>query len=181
DDNKTEEELEHFLQQQTAQTSQNSKQETNQNNNKGILDNIASSMSDSTDKLVSQLDKSTKPIQDTVVGVGQLFSKVKDKVSGSDDVQEESETLSSGNKNNNNSNDDDEWEGGDTASSDKNFKKLSEEQLKRNGIDPHDFKPQYVFDNPSHYDIYRNTKTGEVLIIRKKGVGETIRTGVFIK
>jgi hypothetical protein len=113
DDNKTEEELEQqikqYSQQQTTQTNQNLNQQTKQNNNKGILDNIASSVSDSADELKTIIDKKTEPLQNTVIGVGQLFSKVKDKVSGSDNVQEQSETISSSdNKNNNNSNDDEE-------------------------------------------------------------------------
>jgi hypothetical protein len=103
DDNKTEEELEQqikqYSQQENTKTNQLSNQQTTQTTqNKSILDNIASSVSDSADELKTIIVKKTEPVQDVVVGVGQLFSKVKDKVSGSDDVQEQSE-ITSGSKN----------------------------------------------------------------------------------
>jgi molybdenum-dependent DNA-binding transcriptional regulator ModE len=105
DDNKTEEELE----QQIKQYSQQQTTKTNQQNtqNKSILDNIASSVSDSADELKTIIIKKTEPVQDVVVGVGQLFSKVKDKVSGSDKesevTEEQSEVLWNKNKDNNGS------------------------------------------------------------------------------
>jgi predicted phage tail protein len=190
DDNKTEEELEQqikqYSQQETIQINQNSNQQTTQN--KGILDNFASSMSDSTDKLVSQLDKSTKPLQDTAIGVGQLFSKVKDKVSGSDKesevIEEQSEVLSSGNKNkdNNGSGEDGEEASvkfADQSKLNEHFAKHSSDFGSKNALDYQTKASKFLTQSKStevlekvraNGDIVRfNPTTNEFGIISKNG------------
>ncbi|HAF2130397.1 TPA: hypothetical protein G9F27_004686 [Salmonella enterica] len=54
--------------------------------------------------------------------------------------------------------------------------------LKRNGIDAHKLKEEFLGDGKnSNYDIYINKDSGELWIFRKGGKGDGIATGEFIK
>jgi len=62
----------------------------------------------------------------------------------------------------------------------RNFKKLSKNYLKQKGFNPHSLKKEFVNDI-AKFDIYRDTKTGELILLRKlKGKSIPIRTGEFI-
>jgi guanyl-specific ribonuclease Sa len=108
-DNQTEEQIQQSLQQQNTKANQQIEQ-TKSNN---PLDNLASSLSDSADRLKTNLgksiDKNTKPLQNTVNSFENLFAKVKDSVSSDDN--EASKTTdkeqSAGKQDKNNKNDDD--------------------------------------------------------------------------
>lgn len=65
----------------------------------------------------------------------------------------------------------------------KNVKVINSKVLKKHGIDAHALKRDIVGKKAkiAEYDLYKHTKTGEVLIFKKGGVGEPIPTGQFIK
>ncbi len=65
----------------------------------------------------------------------------------------------------------------------KNFNKISDNLLKKSGIDAHQLKKDFLGENAkiSRYDLYKNTKTGEILILQKGGKGNPIQTGEFLK
>lgn len=65
----------------------------------------------------------------------------------------------------------------------KNFNKISDNLLKRSGIDAHQLKRDFLGNKVkiSQYDLYKDTKTGEILILQKGGKGTAIQTGEFIK
>jgi ribonuclease T1 len=90
---------------QNTQTNQIS--QTKQQNSNNILDNLASLTSNNIDKLKSNLDKNTKPLQNTADNIGRVFAKVKDSISDNDKSEEQSSEVvsaTSNGKNNNNSN-----------------------------------------------------------------------------
>ena len=63
-----------------------------------------------------------------------------------------------------------------------NFKLIKDNYLKKNGIDAHELKSDFVGNkNISKYDLYQDTNTGEIYIFQKGGKGEGIATGEFIK
>ncbi|MGS4345507.1 polymorphic toxin type 33 domain-containing protein [Myroides odoratus] len=72
---------------------------------------------------------------------------------------------------------------GKSFTSDKSFNLLTDKFLKKAGINAHELKYEYLGKNAkiARYDLYRHTKTGEVLIIAKGGKGMPINTGIFIK
>lgn len=55
--------------------------------------------------------------------------------------------------------------------------------MKKSGIDAHQFKKEWLGDNANiaRYDLYKDTKSGEILMLQKGGKGTPIRTGEFIK
>jgi len=54
--------------------------------------------------------------------------------------------------------------------------------LKKNGFDPHKIKEEFFGrGSNSKYDIYIDKKSGELMLFRKGGLGDGIRTGYFIK
>lgn len=61
----------------------------------------------------------------------------------------------------------------------KDYKKLSESELKRHGIDPHKLKRDYVGPNGAKYNIYVDKKTGQILLIDKDG--NVIETSEYIE
>ena len=62
-----------------------------------------------------------------------------------------------------------------------NSKKINESYLKRNGLDAHQLKQEFVGkNNISRFDLYKDSMTGEVLILRKGGTGTPIHTGKYI-
>lgn len=65
----------------------------------------------------------------------------------------------------------------------KSFHKLSDDYLKKIGVDAHELKKDFIGKNASisKYDIYKNTETGELLILLKGGKGSPIPTGQFVK
>ncbi|MGE0931758.1 DUF6443 domain-containing protein [Peijinzhouia sedimentorum] len=65
----------------------------------------------------------------------------------------------------------------------KNFNKISDDLLKKSGIDAHQLKRDFLGTKAkvSRYDLYKDTKTGEILILQKGGKGTPIQTGEFIK
>lgn len=65
----------------------------------------------------------------------------------------------------------------------KNFSKISDDLLKKSGIDAHQLKKDFLGNKAkiSQYDLYKDTKTGEILILQKGGKGAPIQTGEFIK
>lgn len=65
----------------------------------------------------------------------------------------------------------------------KNFKKISDKQLKDSGIDAHQLKKDFLGDKAkiAHYDLYKDNKTGEILILQKGGKGTPINTGEIIQ
>jgi hypothetical protein len=73
--------------------------------------------------------------------------------------------------------------GSSGSGSDKNFKKISDNQLKDAEIDAHQLKKDHLGKDAkiSHYDLYKDNKTGEILIMEKGGKGNTINTGEYIK
>ncbi|WP_418268667.1 polymorphic toxin type 33 domain-containing protein [Kosakonia radicincitans] len=63
-----------------------------------------------------------------------------------------------------------------------NIKMADDKYLKRNGIDAHKLKEEFLGDGKnSNYDIYINKDSGELWIFRKGGKGDGIATGEFIK
>jgi hypothetical protein len=63
--------------------------------------------------------------------------------------------------------------------------KYLERELKKDGTNPHQFKAEYLKDNRisepvSHFNVYRNSKTGELIIMHNKGLLPPIQTGFFI-
>jgi hypothetical protein len=65
----------------------------------------------------------------------------------------------------------------------KNFNKISDNLLKKSGIDAHQLKRDFLGNKAqiSRYDLYKDTKTGEILILEKGGKGNPIQTGEFLK
>jgi RHS repeat-associated protein len=65
----------------------------------------------------------------------------------------------------------------------KNFNKISDNLLKKSGIDAHQLKRDFLGKNAqiSKYDLYKDTKTSEILILQKGGKGNPIQTGEFLK
>jgi RHS repeat-associated protein len=65
----------------------------------------------------------------------------------------------------------------------KNFSKISDKLLKKSGVDAHALKREWLGDKApiAQYDLYKASGTGEILILKKGGVGEPIHTGEFIK
>ncbi|WP_051515133.1 RHS repeat-associated core domain-containing protein, partial [Fervidicella metallireducens] len=62
------------------------------------------------------------------------------------------------------------------------IKMVKDNYLKKNGIDAHKLKAEVVGkNNVSKYDIYVDKDTGQLWVYRKKGIGEGIRTGEYIK
>ena len=63
------------------------------------------------------------------------------------------------------------------------FKKISGKFLKESGVDAHQLKRDFLGDKAkiSHYDLYKETRTGEILILEKGGKGTPIQTGQFIE
>lgn len=66
---------------------------------------------------------------------------------------------------------------------DRNFNKLTDSYLKKSGIDAHELKKDFLGKNAkiAHYDLYKHTNTGEILILQKGGKDIPIYTGTFIK
>jgi len=64
----------------------------------------------------------------------------------------------------------------------KSFNKISDNHLKKSGIDAHQLKRDFLGNKAkiSQYDLYKETKTGEILILQKGGKGTPIQTGEFI-
>ncbi len=64
-----------------------------------------------------------------------------------------------------------------------NFDKVKDNYLKRKGIDAHELKKDFLGKKApiAQYDIYVNKDTGELFIFKKRGKGEGIPTGEFIK
>jgi predicted phage-related endonuclease len=64
----------------------------------------------------------------------------------------------------------------------KNFTKISDQLLKKSRIDAHQLKKDFLGNKAkiSRYDLYKDTNTGEILILQKGGIGSPIRTGEFI-
>jgi len=63
-----------------------------------------------------------------------------------------------------------------------NIKMADDKYLKRNGIDAHKLKEEFLGDGKnSNYDIYINKDSGELWIFRKGGKGDGIATGEYIK
>ncbi|WP_211749624.1 polymorphic toxin-type HINT domain-containing protein [Paenibacillus sp. Marseille-Q4541] len=62
------------------------------------------------------------------------------------------------------------------------IKKLDDKYLKKQKIDAHDLKREFLGRKAkiAEYDLYSNKKTGEIMIFRKGGKGEGIRTGHYI-
>ena len=77
-------------------------------------------------------------------------------------------------------------EGGKMAKLSKNasksFKKISGKLLEGKRIDAHQLKRDWLGKKSdiAKYDLYRDTKTGEILILQKGGIGVPIQTGEFI-
>lgn len=65
----------------------------------------------------------------------------------------------------------------------RNFNKISDDLLKRAGVDAHQLKRDFLGSKAkiSLYDLYKDTKTGEILILLKGGKGTPIPTGEFLK
>jgi RHS repeat-associated protein len=65
----------------------------------------------------------------------------------------------------------------------KSFNKISDNLLKKAGIDAHQLKRDFLGNKAkiSQYDLYKDTKTGEILILQKGGKGNPIQTGEFLK
>lgn len=65
----------------------------------------------------------------------------------------------------------------------KNFNKISDNLLKKFGIDAHQLKRDFLGKKAqiSKYDLYKDTKTGEIQILQKGGKGNPIQTGEFLK
>jgi hypothetical protein len=62
-----------------------------------------------------------------------------------------------------------------------NTKVISNQMLKKAGIDAHAVKTEFLGSkNISKFDLFRHTETGEILILQKGGVGEAIFTGIFL-
>ena len=61
------------------------------------------------------------------------------------------------------------------------FKLAGDSYLKSNGIDAHQIKKELVGNRGSQYDIYRDTRTGELFLLGKGGKGSPIATGEVIK
>ncbi|OCG41507.1 hypothetical protein A9G25_06220 [Gilliamella sp. Bif1-4] len=54
--------------------------------------------------------------------------------------------------------------------------------LKKKGFDAHKIKEEFFGKGSnSKYDIYIDKKSGELMLFRKGGLGDGIRTGYFIK
>ena len=55
--------------------------------------------------------------------------------------------------------------------------------MKYSGIDAHQLKRDFLGNKAqiSKYNIYKDTKTGEILILQKGGKGNPIQTGEFLK
>ena len=70
-----------------------------------------------------------------------------------------------------------------TSTNLKNVKMINTNVLKKQGIDAHALKKDFLGKNAkiAEYDLYKHTKTGEILILKKGGIGEPISTGQFIK
>jgi hypothetical protein len=66
-------------------------------------------------------------------------------------------------------------------SSGKSIVKVSDSYLKKNGIDAHEFKKEYLGKKAriSHYDIYKDRK-GQLVIYEKGGKGSGIKTGEYL-
>jgi RHS repeat-associated protein len=65
----------------------------------------------------------------------------------------------------------------------RNFTKINDSVLKKAGIDAHQLKKDWLGESSkiSEFDLYKNTDTGEILILRKGGKGDPIYTGEFLK
>lgn len=65
----------------------------------------------------------------------------------------------------------------------KNFSKISNNMLKTAGIDAHQLKKDFLGNKAqiAQYDLYKDKKTSEILILKKGGKGDPIRTGEFLK
>ncbi|ELR71941.1 hypothetical protein C900_02126 [Fulvivirga imtechensis AK7] len=62
-----------------------------------------------------------------------------------------------------------------------NIKLIKPNMLKKAGIDAHALKKEFLGSKGiSKFDLYRHTETGEILILKKGGVGEAIFTGIFL-
>ena len=70
-----------------------------------------------------------------------------------------------------------EWINNKSDSEKRDYKKLSDWELRKFGIDPHSFKKQYVGNQGSRFNIYVDRNTGEIILI---GNGQIIETGVYI-
>jgi RHS repeat-associated protein len=69
-----------------------------------------------------------------------------------------------------------------TDNSTKNVEKVNDKYLKDNGIDAHELKKEWLGPGRnSDYDIYRNKDNGELIIYKKGGKGDGIRTGEYIE
>lgn len=64
-----------------------------------------------------------------------------------------------------------------------NYNKVKDNYLKKNGIDAHELKKDFLGRKApiAEYDIYVNKDTGELFIFKKGGKGIGIPTGEFIK
>lgn len=69
------------------------------------------------------------------------------------------------------------------SSNGKGFKKLNDSFLKNKGLDAHSIKKEFLGNSAqiSRYDLYTDTRTGEILILGKGGIGNPIQTGYFSK
>ena len=65
---------------------------------------------------------------------------------------------------------------------DSNFKLLKDRAIKDAGFDAHAIKKEILGNKAeiAKFDLYKDNVTSEVLILRKKGLGEPIPTGYFI-
>lgn len=60
--------------------------------------------------------------------------------------------------------------------------KISGDYLKKKNIDAEEFKKEYLGRKApiAHYDLYKNKSTKEIWIMRKRGKGTPIQTGVYL-
>lgn len=65
----------------------------------------------------------------------------------------------------------------------KNFNKISDFILEKNGIDAHQLKRDFLGEKAkiSLYDLYKDKNTNEIVILLKGGKGDPIQTGEFLK
>ncbi|WP_218057550.1 polymorphic toxin type 33 domain-containing protein, partial [Gilliamella sp. Bif1-4] len=62
------------------------------------------------------------------------------------------------------------------------IKMANDNYLKKKGFDAHKIKEEFFGKGSnSKYDIYIDKKSGELMLFRKGGLGDGIRTGYFIK
>jgi RHS repeat-associated protein len=65
----------------------------------------------------------------------------------------------------------------------KNFSLIKDSQLKKSGIDAHEIKKSWLGKNAKifQFGLYKDTKTNEILILKKGGKGDPINTNIKMK